>query len=108
MMKKIVITSLLIVMLAVIVSLFIQKETKPSADTRVIIEHHYQTYIAPSCFDQTEVTNYLEDGTLGKALESNYDPHDDCTEQALASEKESLFVSVLKDIGLISKKWDNW
>ncbi len=107
-MKRILITSLIVIVLAIIMSFLIEKETKPSASTRVVIEHHYQTYIAPRCFDQNEVTNFLEDGTLGKAQELNYDPHNECTEEALAGEKEALFISLLKDIGIISKKWDNW
>jgi len=107
-MKKILLTLLAIVIVAIIASLFIPKETKPSANTRIILEHHYHTYIAPKCFEQSEVTNYLEDSTLGKAYELNYEPNDTCTESELASEKDSLFISLLKDIGFISKKWDNW
>lgn len=108
MMKKIFITLLVIIALTFVASLFIQKETKPSAHTRIILEHHYQSYIAPKCFEQSEVTNYLEDSRLGVAEQLNYVPFNTCTETELTSEKDSLFISLLKDIGLLSKKWDNW
>lgn len=107
-MKRTLITLLAIIIIAIVASLVIPKETKPSANTRIILEHHYHTYIAPTCFQQNEVTNYLEDSTLGKAKSLNYEPHDACTETALESEKDSLFISVLKDIGFINKKWDEW
>src|SRR5690625_2094930 len=108
MMKKALIICSVIIALAIVISFFIPKETKPSAKTRIILEHHHNTYIAPKCFEQSEVTNYLEDSTLGEAHRLNYEPNDTCTETELASEKESLFISLLKDIGIISKKWDKW
>lgn len=106
---------IILVVLLIIVSFFIPRETKPSPDTRIILEHTYKTYIAPGqpesrCFEQSNPTptNYLEDSTLEKAWDLNYEPHDSCTEEALESEKDSLFISLLKDIGILSKKWDNW
>lgn len=92
----------------IIISLIVPKETKPSKNTRIILEHTYQSYIAPTCFEQAEATNYLEDSTLGEARELSYEAHDACTEEALSSVKESLFVSLLKDIGFIQKEWDKW
>lgn len=99
---------IILIVVLILVSFFIPKETKPSPDTRIILEHTYKTYIAPRCFEQSNATNYLQDSTLGEALDLNYDPHDSCTEAELESEKDSLFISLLKDIGILSKKWDNW
>lgn len=99
---------IMLMIVLIIVSFLIPKETKPSSDTRIILEHTYHTYIAPKCFQQSDPTNYLQDSTLEEAQNLNYEPHDSCTEAALESEKDSLFISLLKDIGVLNKKWDNW
>ncbi|GAB3797662.1 hypothetical protein [Virgibacillus kimchii] len=113
--SKLLIYLIILIVGLLIVSFFIPKETKPSSDTRIILEHTYQTYIAPGqpgdyCFEQSNPTptNYLEDSTLEKAWDLNYEPHDSCTEEALESERDSLFFSLLKDIGILNKKWDDW
>lgn len=105
--RGLIIVGALVVVLLVL-SFIIQKETKPSDNTRVIIEHTYSTYVAPPCFNDADVTNFLEDSTLGAAIDMDYDPHDNCTEEAYKNEKNSLFISLLKDIGFLQKKWDNW
>lgn len=104
--KTIIILSL--VLLILVFGFIIPKETKPSANTRIILEHQYQTYVAPRCFEQADVTNYLEDATLGKAKDLHYNAHDLCTENELKADKDPFFISLLKDIGLLKKKWDNW
>lgn len=98
----------LIISLLILASYFIPRETTPSSDTRVILEHTKGTYIAPHCFEESDPTNYLGDGTLGEAIELKYKIDSPCTEVALKGEKDSLFISILKDIGVLSKKWDDW
>ena len=107
-MKKLLITIIAVLLGLILVGFVVKKETKPSDDTRIILEHTYQTYVTPTCFNDADVTNFLEDSTLGVATQLEYEPNDKCTEDALAGEKEALIVSVLKDIGLIEKKWDKW
>lgn len=97
-----------IIAVLIIASLVIKKETHPSTNTRIILEHTYKSYVAPVCFQDADITNFLEDSTLGVAEQMDYEPHDACTEEALLAEKESLFVSLLKDIGFIQTKWDKW
>lgn len=103
---------ILIVMLVVIFIMamlfIIPKQTKPGKNTRVVLEHTHETYIAPPCFQQSDATNFLGDEDLQEAKKLNYGPHDTCTEEALAPDKDRLFISILKDIGLLSKKWDGW
>jgi|SRR5690625_1502233 len=106
--NKFIIITIAVVIIAFIAGFVIPKETKPSASTRIILEHQYQAYIAPKCFDQEDVTNYLEDSTLGNAEELHYDAFDTCTENELAPEQDSLWISLLKDIGIMQKKWDQW
>lgn len=107
-MKKTLLIVIGIVFISIIASFFIEKETKPGGDTRVVLEHTYSTYIAPPCFESANATNNISDSTLDDAIATDYAPNDTCTEEALEGEEESLFVSLLKDIGFISKKWDNW
>lgn len=102
------ISLVLIVGVIVIIGLFVPSETHPSGDTRIILDHTYQTYTAPACFEESGLTNFLEEATLEKAKELDYPAHSVCTEEALASEKDSLLGSWLKNIGIVSKKWDNW
>ncbi|MBY7143791.1 hypothetical protein KFZ56_12190 [Virgibacillus sp. NKC19-3] len=85
----------------------IPKETHPSGDTRIILEHNKSTYIAPSCFEQSNPTNYLEDAQLQDAADLNYEANGSCTEDAFESEQDALIISLLKDIGILNKKWDN-
>lgn len=102
----------MLIVVLIIIGFIIPKETKPSSDTRIILEHTYKTYIAPGlgCFEKSDPTptNYLQDSTLGEIERLNYEPHDACTEKALESEKDPLLISLLKDIGILNKKWDNW
>ncbi len=93
---------------ALIIGMIIPRETVPSEDTRVILEHTYQTYIAPICFEESDPTNFLEEATLQKAESLNYPPHSPCTEKALESERDRLLPSFLKEIGVVDKKWDSW
>lgn len=92
----------------ILATFFIPMQTNPSGDTRIILEHSVEKYIAPRCFEQSNPSNFIEDSTLEKANEINYGPHSECTIQALESEENSLFIHVLKNIGLLNKKWDNW
>lgn len=90
----------------IIISFIIPKETTPPDDTRIILEHTYEKYIAPTCFEQANASNFLEEATLKQAHELNYDANDTCTEQFFQSEKDYLFISIMKSIGIISSKWN--
>lgn len=98
----------ILISMAVIVSFFIPRETHPSANTRIILEHNKKTYIAPLCFEQSNATNYIEESTLETAKKLNYKSHSSCTQNALKSEKDRLITSLLKDLGVLDKKWDKW
>lgn len=87
-------------------SFLISKDVYPSPDTRVVLEHSYKSYIAPACFETADATNYLEESTLSIAQELEYKAHSLCTEEALEAEENSLFISILKELGIIDKKWD--
>lgn len=97
-----------LIIVFVLIGMLVPRETHPSDDTRVILDHTYHTYIAPVCFEDSNPTNFLEEATLQKAESLNYPPHSPCTEKALESEKDRLLPSLLKQMGIMDKKWDSW
>lgn len=107
-MKRLLLLCIFLIIGLFIISFIIPKETKPSDSTRVILEHHQKTFIAPTCFEESDPSNFIEDSTLGQAHELDYKAHSSCTEDALESEQNSLFIGLLQDLGILSKKWDSW
>lgn len=88
--------------------LFVPRENVPPPNTRVVLEHTHRTYIAPSCFQEADATNYLEESTLQKAKDLNYPPHTECTAEAFEGNVESRFTSILKEFGVIEKESEDW
>ena len=93
---------------AFLIFMFVPRENVPPPNTRVVLEHTYRTYIAPSCFQGADATNYLEESTIEKARELEYPPHSDCTAEAFKGNHESRFTSILKEFGLIEKDSEDW
>jgi len=98
----------LIAAAALLVFFFLPRENSPSPSTRVILEHTHHTYIAPSCFDEADATNFLEDSTLEKAEELQYPPHSTCTEESFKGNNDSPFISLLKELGIKEKDSMDW
>jgi len=107
-MKKTIIIIGIILIGLLIVGFGFEKETKPKGDTRLILEHTYSTYIAPTCFEESGATNYLEDSDLEMAKQLGYEPNDECTEEALQPIKEKIIISILHDLGLLKTEWSTW
>ncbi|MBP1968264.1 hypothetical protein J2Z83_000356 [Virgibacillus natechei] len=105
--KKLFVVLLILIASVLIAGFVIPKETHPPSDTRIVLEHNQSTYIAPTCFEEADPSNFLEENTLEHAEEINYEPHDTCTVETLQSEEDRLLISVLKDIGLLDTKWDD-
>lgn len=93
---------------ALLIFLFVPRDNVPPPNTRVVLEHTYRTYIAPSCFQEADATNFLEESTLEQAKELEYPPHSDCTEEAFKGNNESRFTSILKEFGVIEKESEDW
>lgn len=91
-----------------LIFLFVPRENVPPPNTRVVLEHTYRTYIAPSCFQEADATNFLEESTLQHANELEYPPHSDCTVEAFKGNNESRFTSILKEFGIIEKETEDW
>lgn len=87
---------------------FMPQDNEPSTESRVVLEHTHRTFIAPSCFEESEPTNFLEESTLGHARELNYPAHTECTEKAFESNQDSPAVRLMKELGLMEKKQTDW
>lgn len=107
-MKKTIIIIGIILIGLLIVGFGFEKGTKPKGDTRLVLDHTYDTYIAPICFEDSGATNYLEDSDLEMAEQLGYEPNDECTEEALQPIKEKIIISFLHDLGLLKTEWATW
>ncbi|ANU09056.1 hypothetical protein A1A1_06942 [Planococcus antarcticus DSM 14505] len=106
--KKIWTAALLLAAAALLLLFFIPRENVPAPESRVVLEHSFRTYIAPSCFEQADATNFLEESTLGEAQELNYPPHSSCTEKAFEGNRDSGFIQLLKELGITEKESQDW
>lgn len=93
---------------AFLIFMFVPRENVPPDNTRIVLEHTFRTYIAPSCFQEADATNFLEESTLEHAEELGYPPHSDCTVVAFEGKTESRFTSILKEFGIIEKDTEDW
>ncbi|MCH4826415.1 hypothetical protein [Planococcus halocryophilus] len=106
--KEIWMSALLLAISVLLLLFFLPRENEPAPESRVILEHTYRTYIAPSCFEEADATNFLEEATLEKAQELNYPPHSTCTEIAFAGNRDSGFTRLMKELGIIEKESKDW
>lgn len=97
-----------LIAVALIAAMFMPRSNEPAPNTRVVLEHTHRTYIAPSCFDEADATNFLEDATLGDAEELGYLPHSPCTEKSFQGNDDSFFIDLLKELGVMEKESEDW
>lgn len=84
------------------------RDNGPAPETRVILEHSFHTYIAPSCFEEADATNFLEESTLAEAQELEYPAHSSCTEKAFEGNRDSGFIRLMKELGIMDKESKDW
>ncbi|WP_238458006.1 hypothetical protein [Alkalihalobacterium alkalinitrilicum] len=97
--------SIFIILFVLVGSLIKTTEVAP-ANARMIIDHSLNVYVSPPCFNDAEVTNFLEEVTLQQALDMGYNPDSTCTEDSLVGESRSLITQLLEGIGLQAGQWD--
>ena len=100
--------AVILVSAALLALLFLPRANTPSPDARVVLEHTYRTYIAPSCFEESDPTNFIEDSTLEQAHELGYPPDTACTEKAFQGNMDSFFIDFLKELGILEKETSDW
>ncbi|MDN3428059.1 hypothetical protein QL992_04215 [Microbacterium sp. APC 3898] len=106
--RKIWIVVLLLAAAVLLLLFFMPRENVPAPESRVILEHSFRTYIAPSCFEEADATNFLEESTLAKAQELEYPPHSSCTEEAFEGNRDSGFIRLMKELGVMEKESKDW
>ncbi|MDA3131032.1 hypothetical protein ACFPTR_00655 [Aliibacillus thermotolerans] len=82
----------------------IQLEAPPHV--RMIVDHTYHVYVSPPCFNDADLTNYLQETDYKTAKELGYEPESSCTETSLVEESVPLNIALLKMIGVVATKWD--
>lgn len=100
--------AIILVSAALIALLFLPRENNPSPDERVVLEHTYRTYIAPSCFEESNPTNFIEDSTLQQARELGYPPDTACTKKAFQGNHDSFFIDFLKELEILENDTPDW
>lgn len=93
-MKKGTIILLVLASALLILGFIIPVTVEPSADTRIIIDHTKEVYSTPACFDQADLTNNLEETTLGHAEELAYASESDCTTSELQAEQKPFLLAI--------------
>ncbi|AXF55496.1 hypothetical protein [Salicibibacter kimchii] len=100
------ITGMLLTLAALLVGGFvIPVDVGAPSDTRTILDHSTQEYVSPSCIDEAEVTNYLQETNYGHALTLDYEPESGCSVDYYQESDVPLIVATLKTIGIVDQKW---
>ena len=90
---------------AIVALLVVPLPFGPPGDTRIIVDHTLRTYIAPSCFNQAEVTNHLSELTWTDAQQRGYAPESACTSDALQPVRTTIIGKTLQNIGVLPSPW---
>jgi hypothetical protein len=92
--KKIVWGIITVIVLAV---LLLPLVDKTSGTTRVIVDHTNKEIVAPSCYDQADLTNWIDEMSFGNALhELEYDIRDECSKEYLKEGKTSVLMRIFE------------
>ncbi|OLO42758.1 hypothetical protein BTR23_01800 [Alkalihalophilus pseudofirmus] len=103
--KQISILITVFIILFVLVGSLIKTTEVAPANARMIVDHSLNVYVSPPCFNEAEITNFLEEVTYGEALEMGYAPDSPCTENSLIGEPRSLVYQLMEVVGLHMGKW---
>lgn len=70
---------------------------KTSGTTRVVVDHTKSEIVAPVCYDQADLTNWIDEMSFGNALnELEYDVKDDCSKAHLQEGKTSVLMRIFE------------
>lgn len=86
-----------VITMIVLAVLLLPLVDKTSDTTRVIVDHTSSEIVAPSCFDQSELTNWIDEMSFGNAKnELEYDIRDDCSKEYLQEGKTSVLMRIFE------------
>ncbi|MFB4162541.1 hypothetical protein ACE1TI_01625 [Alteribacillus sp. JSM 102045] len=106
-MRKILLLAAALLVLIVASGFFIPIQLSAPPDARTIVDHTNHTYVTPPCFNDAEVSNYLQETDYAHAQELEYEPESSCTEETLTEKNVPINIALLKTIGITETKWDD-
>lgn len=88
---------IIVFVLAAVLLLVLPLADKTSGSERVIIDNTLHEIVHPSCFDQADLTNYLDEVSYSRATETlGYTVEDECSKKYLQEDKESVISKIFK------------
>ncbi|MGY4689705.1 hypothetical protein [Salibacterium sp. K-3] len=109
-MKKWMMACIGLLVVLVLSGFVIPIQLQAPTNVRVILDHTNQVYVTPPCFNDAELSNFLEESTYGEALQEEYEPESLCTSRSLKENDVTVNEALLKLTGLQPGKWssDMW
>lgn len=92
--------------LAALLALFIPISAQPPGETRMVMDETLETYIAPPCFNQAEVTNDLRETDWSAVKQSGYGAESACSAERMMPVKQTLGQLLFQTLGLSKSPWE--
>ncbi|WP_240375099.1 hypothetical protein [Bacillus piscicola] len=105
-MKNLLIVGVMLCGALFISGFFIPVKISAPPDVRTIVDHTNLTYVTPPCFNEAELSNYLQETKYEQAKKLGYEPESACTTNSLTEKDVPANIALLKKAGLIETKWE--
>ncbi len=87
--------AVLVLMAVAVGLLFLPLADRTSGSERVIVDHTLEEIVHPGCYDQAELTNYIDEVSFSRATEElGYRIEDECSKERLKEGKESVISKI--------------
>ena len=87
--------AVLVLMAVAVGLLFLPLADRTSGSERVIVDHTLEEIVHPGCYDQAELTNYIDEVSFFRATdELGYRIEDECSKERLQEGKESVISKI--------------
>ncbi|CAM2813983.1 alpha-amylase [Salinicoccus roseus] len=87
--------AVLVLMAVAVGLLFLPLADRTSGSERVIVDHTLEEIVHPGCYDQAELTNYIDEVSFSRATdELGYRIEDECSKERLQEGKESVISKI--------------
>ncbi|SFE41866.1 hypothetical protein [Alteribacillus iranensis] len=106
-MKKLINGAIILFVILIVSGFLIPVQLTAPPDVRTIVDHTNQVYVTPPCFNEAELTNYLQETTYQEATELGYKPESSCTADSVVEEEVPINIALFKMMGLRETKWDD-
>lgn len=87
--------AVLVLMAVAVGLLFLPLADRTSGSERVVVDHTLEEIVHPGCYDQAELTNYIDEVSFSRATdELGYRIEDECSKERLQEGKESVISKI--------------